>query len=92
MIVRMMGEGQYELDSECIKEVNKIDNEITDFVENDDAESFKTSFLKMKEYIRANGDKIPDDVIKPSELVIPPCDLTIEEAKKLFKDDGMIPD
>lgn len=93
MIVRLMGEGQYELDDECIEEVNKIDDEITKFVENDDGESFKAAFLKMKEYIRANGTKIPDELIKPSEVIIPPCDLTLEEAKKLYKgEEGMIPD
>jgi len=42
--------------------------------------------------VRKNGKKIPDEIIKPSDLIIPPADLTLEEAKKIFKGDGLIKD
>ncbi len=92
MIVRLMGEGQYELDKKHLDELNKIDNNIVKIVGRGDEKTFKTEFKKLTDYTRRNGKKIPDNVIKPSDVIIPPADLTFEEAKKLFTGDGLVPD
>ncbi len=92
MIVRLMGEGQYELDKKHVDEVNKIDNNIVNIVKKGDEKVFKTEFKKLSDYVKRNGKKIPDDVIKPSEFIIPPSDLTLDEAKKIFAGDGLFPD
>ncbi len=92
MIVRLMGEGQYELDKKHLDELNKIDNNIVKIVGRGDEKTFKTEFKKLTDYTRMNGKKIPDNVIKPSDVIIPPADLTFEEAKKLFTGDGLVPD
>ncbi|MFZ3169614.1 MAG: hypothetical protein WA130_18525 [Candidatus Methanoperedens sp.] len=92
MIVRLMGEGQYELEKKHVDEVNKIDNNIVNIVKKGDEKVFKTEFKKLSDYVKRNGKKIPDDVIKPSELIVPPSDLTLDEAKKIFAGDGLFPD
>ena len=92
MIVRLMGEGQYELEKKHVDEVNKIDNNIVNIVKKGDEKVFKTEFKKLSDYVKRNGKKIPDDVIKPSEFIIPPSDLTLDEAKKIFAGDGLFPD
>jgi hypothetical protein len=92
MIVRLMGEGQYELDKKQLDEVNEIDNNIVRIVGRRDEKTFKTEFKKLTDLVRKKGKKIPDDIIKPSEVIIPPADLTFEEAKKIFSGEGLIPD
>ena len=92
MIVRLMGEGQYELDKKHVDEVNKIDNNIVNIVKKGDELVFKSEFKKLSDYVRKNGKKISDEVIKPSEIIIPPSDLTLDEAKKIFAGDGLFPD
>ncbi len=96
MIVRLMGEGQYELDKNHLDEINKIDNNIVKIVNNGNEKAvkiaFKVEFKKLTDYVRKNGKKIPDEIIKPSDLIIPPSDLTLDEAKKIFKGDGLIKD
>jgi len=96
MIVRLMGEGQYELDKKHLDVVNKIDNNIVKIINSGDEKAvkitFKTEFKKLTEYVRSNGKKIPDEIIKPSDMIIPPADLTLEEARKIFKGEGLIPD
>lgn len=92
MIVRLMGEGQYELDKKYVDEVNKIDNNIVNIVQKGDEKVFKDEFKKLSEYVRKNGKKISDEVIKPSEIIIPPSDLTLDEAKRIFAGDGLFPD
>ncbi len=92
MIVRLMGEGQFEVEKKCLDEVNRIDNNIVKIVDKGDEKAFKAEFKKMTECVRRQGKKIPNEVLKPSDVIIPPADLTLEEAKKIFKGDGLIPD
>ena len=96
MIVRLMGEGQYELDKKHLEGLNKIDNNIVKTINRGDEKAvkilFKIELKKLTEYVRKNGKKIPDEIIKPSDVIIPPADLTLEEARKIFKGDGLIKD
>jgi len=92
MIVRLMGEGQYELEKKHVDEVNKIDNNIVKIVNKGDESAFKAEFKKLSDYVKRNGKKISDEVIKPSVIIIPPYDLTLDEAKMLFAGEGLFPD
>ena len=96
MIVRLMGEGQYEIDKKHIDAVNKIDNNIVKIVSGRDEKAatsaFRTEFTKLHDYVRKNGKKIPHEIIKPSDIIIPPEDITLEEARKIFKGEGLIKD
>ncbi len=96
MIVRLMGEGQYEINKNHLDEINRIDNNIVKIINRGDEKAikitFKIEFKKLTDYVRKNGKKVPDEIIKPSNLIIPPADLTLEEAKKIFKGDGLIKD
>ena len=43
--------------------------------------------------MRSRGERLPDDDLSASEVVIPPSDLTLEETKKQFSsDDGLVLD
>jgi hypothetical protein len=96
MIVRLMGEGQYEIDKKHLDAVNKIDNNIVKIVKSQDEKAveaaFKTEYKTLIDYVRKNGKKIPNEIIKPSDLIIPPADLTLEEARKIFTGEGLIPE
>lgn len=92
MIVRLMGEGQYELDKKHLDHVNKIDNNIVKIVNNGDEKAFKAEFKKLTDYVRRYGKKIPNEILKPSDVIVPPADLTLEEARKIFKGEGLVPD
>ncbi len=106
MIIRLMGEGQYELDKNFLDEINKIDNNIVKIVNmvnsnmlSEDEKGKQTAkavlkieFEKLNDYVRNNGKRISDRIIKPSDLIIPPADLTLEEAKKIFHGEWLIKD
>ncbi len=72
--------------------MNRIDNNIVQIVAKGDEKAFETEFKKLVDLVSRNGKKIAYDIIKPSEIIVPPSDLTIEEAKEIFKEDGLIPD
>ena len=92
MIVRLMGEGQYEIDKKHVDEINKIDNTLVKIVNKGDEKSFKVEFKRLTETIKKYGTPLPDDILKPSEVIIPPSDISIEDAKKIFKGEGLIED
>jgi len=96
MIVRLMGEGQFEIDKKHLDAVNKIDNNIVKIVSGIDEKAvetaFKTEYKKLIDHVRKNGKKISYEIIKPSDIIIPPADLTLEEARKIFTGEGLIPE
>ncbi len=92
MIVRLMGEGQYEFDKKHLDAMNKIDNDIVKIVNRRDEIAFKAEFKKLADYVRRNGKKVPQEIIKPSDIIIPPADITLEEAHEIFKGEGLIKD
>ncbi len=92
MIVRLMGEGQYEFDKKHLDAINKIDNDIVKIVNDRDETAFRAEFKKLTDYVRKNGKKVPHELIKPSDIIIPPADITLEEAQKIFKGEGLIKD
>ena len=92
MIVRLMGEGQFEVDKKHVDEINKIDNTLVNIVNKGDEKTFKVEFKKLTDTVRKYGKPLSNDILKPSEIIIPPADISIEDAKKIFKGEGLIED
>ncbi len=92
MIVRLMGEGQFELDSKHLDELNKIDNEVVRIVSSGNEKTFKKVYPKLADYVHRYGKPVDSKILKGSDLILPPADLSFEEAKKIFKGDGLIKD
>ena len=46
----------------------------------------------MAEAVRTNGARLQDEDLSSSEGIIPPQDLSLEEARRLFEGEGLIPD
>jgi chromosome condensin MukBEF complex kleisin-like MukF subunit len=92
VIVRLMGEGQFEIDDEVAKGLNDLDEQAGQAVEAGDEEQLAGLLRRMAEAVRTNGARVPDDVLEASDAIIPPDDLSLEEARQLFEDEGLIPD
>jgi hypothetical protein len=92
VIVRIMGEGQFEIDEEVAKGLNDLDQQAEQALEAGDAERLGELLERMAEAVRTNGTRVPDDDLSPSEAIVPPSDLSLEEAHELFEGDGLIPD
>ena len=42
--------------------------------------------------MRENGERLADDSLEPSDAIVPPEDLSLEEARELLTGEGLIPD
>ena len=91
MIVRIATEGQYRLDDEHAQRLNELDNAVVDAVEAGNEETFRQLFDEMLELVRSNGTEVGEDELDASDVIIPPSDLTLEEAAEEFSGEGLIP-
>ncbi|HVE69650.1 MAG TPA: hypothetical protein VNB64_13830 [Solirubrobacteraceae bacterium] len=91
MIVRIATEDQYRLDDEHAQRLNELDNAVVDAVEAGNEETFRQLFDEMLELVRSQGTLVDDDDLDASDVIIPPSDLTMEEAAKEFSGEGLIP-
>ena len=91
MIVRIATEAQYELLENDEEVLNALDNEAVVACEADDEQQFHDTFARLLEFVRSNGRRIPDDRLEPSDVILPPPDVSLAEAKKEFSGEGLIP-
>ena len=92
MIVRISGEGQYRLDDSESTRVNELENAVVAVVDGGQEDGFADSYAALLAYVRDHGQPIPDEDIETSDVIIPPSDLTFEEAGRDFTGEGLIPD
>jgi hypothetical protein len=92
VIVRIMGEGQYRLDDDCVARVNELDNAIVRAVDDDDEDAFHVAFEEMLDIIRGEGERVSDNDIEASDVIVPPPDTSMAEAASDFSGEGLIPD
>jgi hypothetical protein len=91
VIVRISTEGQYELFENDEEVLNTLDNEAVAACEADDEQQFHDVFTRLLDYVRSNGQPVPEDRLAPSDLILPPPDVSLEEAKNEFSGEGLIP-
>jgi hypothetical protein len=92
-IIRVLGHGQYSVDSETLRKLNAIDNSIVRRFEEENLtdEEFKMKIEQLGEIVTRKGKLLDPKVIVSSDIILPGNDLTIEEAGKIFHGEGIIP-
>ncbi|MDF2726679.1 MAG: hypothetical protein K0S84_222 [Nitrososphaera sp.] len=93
-IVRIMGHGQFTVDGRTLKRLNDIDSAIVELVstERSDDTEFKKRLTELSNLVVEKGKPLDPHEIIRSDIILPSADLSIDEAKKLFKGEGVIPE
>jgi hypothetical protein len=93
-IVRIMGQGQFMVDNKILKKLNEIDNSIVQLVSNDrtDNTEFKKRLTELTDIVEKNSKQLDPKEIVQSDIIVPSTDLSIEEAKRLFQGEGVVPE
>jgi hypothetical protein len=92
MIVRISGEDQYELPDSDAAALNDLENGVAALVEGGREDGFAAAYRSLLDYVRTHGKRVGDDELKSSEVILPPADITFEEAGREFTGEGLIPD
>jgi hypothetical protein len=91
VIVRLLGEGQFRVDDDVVGRLNELDDEIERAVAAGDENALWNGLQALADAVRASGRRLSDDELVPSDAVIPPEDLSLDEARELLSAEGFIP-
>jgi hypothetical protein len=91
MIVRILGEGQWEVPEEHLAPLNALDDEVEAAVESGDEDAFRRTLAALLDWVRGHGTVLPVDSLVDSDLILPPSDATLEEVRALLSGEGLIP-
>ena len=91
MIVRILGEGQFDIDDAVTSELNRLDTELEAAVNRNDAAAFTAALQGLLDQVRAQGSPLPVDSLEESDLILPPQDASMDEVRRMLTDEGLIP-
>ena len=92
MIVRVMGVGQFRLEEDAVSRLNELDDRAQEALDREDEAELDRYLDEMAALVRRDGEPLADDDLSASEAIVPPSDMTLEETKQFFSDEGLIPD
>lgn len=93
VVVRIMGHGQFTVDARTLGSLKRIDDSLVEMVASekaDDAE-FKKALVELNDVAIKRGKPVePGEMVK-TDIILPSADMPVDEAKKLFVGEGVIP-
>ena len=92
MIIRVMGEGQWRVDESLQGRLNELDDEVGRALAAGDQAAMSAALRALADEVRGSGTPLDDTELHPSDAVVPPEDLSLDEAHELLEGEGLIPD
>jgi len=91
MIVRIMGEGQYQVDDGQLDALNRLDSALTAAIDAGDESTFQSALQALLAKVREVGTGLPDDSLEASDAVLPGADANLGDVVAMLGDEGLVP-
>jgi len=91
MIVRILGEGQLQVDDSAATELNSLDAVLERAVNSGDEAAFRSALVALLDRVRALGTPLAAEVLEPSDSILPRADADLDEVRSMLTDEGYIP-
>ncbi len=91
MIVRILGEGQYDVPDAEVGTLNSLDAALEKALTMVDETTYRSALAGLLALVREAGERLPDEELRPSDAVLPAEDASVEDVRALLTDEGMIP-
>jgi hypothetical protein len=93
MIVRILSEGQWRIESGAQAGLSALDDAIESAVQAGDQVRLGEALQRLHDQVRAVGVVVPDEEIADSDLILPDVDASLDEVRALLSesDEGLIP-
>lgn len=91
MIVRIMGEGQFELGDAEIARLQELDGKLDEDLLASKPGEFREHLDAMVTLVRDHGTPLTGDDAVVSDAVLPPPGIDLDELRALLQEDGMVP-
>jgi hypothetical protein len=86
VIVRILGEGQFEVDDDTAAKLAALDSELDAAVQAGEEAGFRAALDASVRLIRGSGTRVPDDTIVTADFILPFSDATLAEVRQLLAD------
>ena len=90
MIVRILGEGQFQVSDEVAAKLTALDAKLDAAVGKHDETGFHATLGQAVGLVRDSGAAVPADTFVTADYILPFSDATVAEVRKLLAD-GTIP-
>jgi methylaspartate ammonia-lyase len=91
VIIRILGEGQWNIADEHLDELNQLDAQVESAVNAGNEAALTDALAGLLEKVRSAGTALADEEIATSDLVLPFSDASLDDVRDLLNDDGLIP-
>ena len=91
MIVRILGEGQLQVDDSASTELNSLDAALERAVNSGDEAAFRSALVALLDRVRALGTPLAAETLEPSDSILPRADADLDEVRSMLTDEGYIP-
>ena len=89
MIVRILGEGQFELDQDEVASLEDLDKQLLAALEASDEPKFHEVLRRLVESVRAAGKPVGPDRFVPSDLTVPSETASLAELRELMNSEDV---
>jgi hypothetical protein len=91
VIVRILGEGQFDLSDDAVSALNDLDAEVESAIEAGDDVAFRAALASLLDGVRTAGVPHEAESLDASDLILPMADASLAEVKDMLSGDGLIP-
>lgn len=85
MTIRISGDALYEVPASIKPALDGLDEALEKALSQNDNDSFTSCVVELTKLIRATGKKLSDNELRPSDLLVPSQDMTVDQAKELLE-------
>jgi hypothetical protein len=86
VIVRILGEGQFQVAEDVAAQLTQLDTELDAAVRKSDDAAFRAALGAAVGLVRESGTAVPADTFVTADFILPFSDASIDEVRKLLAD------
>jgi len=86
VIVRILGEGQFQLGDDAAANLHALDSELDTAIQAGEEAAFRAALDASVRLVRESGTRVPDDAIVTADSILPFSDASLAEVRQLLAD------
>jgi phage shock protein A len=85
MVVRIVHAEQYRVPASLQPQLEDLDKRLVAAIEQDSSSAFTGALHELLELVKSKGQALPDDELRPSALIVPGENMSLQEAKQALE-------
>jgi hypothetical protein len=90
MLIRILGEGQFEVPDSELTEINRLDAELEAALRTSE-DNVRQALDALLDKVRSCGVRPPSATLAESTVILPFADASEDDIRDMLNDDGLVP-